>query len=142
MERSIEALLARAPNLADESEVSRRREDLVERATAAGFTREIADHMYDVAEEEGVDPAVAFELVLCNVGVRELEPPQTHSWEETQVEAAPSWVSHLLTPEDAARERRVRNSFRRLRHVMDNAVSTEAGLRAFVSEPDVGVINY
>src|SRR5512143_505690 len=91
MDHRIELLLERAAEL-DDSPTSRRREELVERARAAGHSRQVADEVFDLAEQEGVDPAAGFELVLCGVGVRELAPPVPDDWQETQVEAAPPWV--------------------------------------------------
>jgi len=99
--------------------------------------------LYDVAEEEGVDPAVAFEIVLCGVGVRELTEPPEDQWEEAQIEAPPPWVNdEPPTPDAAARERHARVSFRRLRSIMENVPTAEAALRAFVSEPDVGDVDF
>lgn len=143
MNQRIEMLLERAALLGEAAPSSRRREDLVARAVEAGHSREYADQMYDVAEEEGLDPAVAFEVVLSGVGVRELAPPVTDSWTETQVEAPPAWISDPQPPPDeAARERRIRSSFRRLRAIMGGTPSPQEALRAFVLAPDVGDVDY
>jgi hypothetical protein len=142
MNRRIEILLARATRL-DEGAVSRRRDDLVQRAVDAGLSREYADQMYDVATEEDLDPAVAFEVVLSGVGVRELAGPASEAWEETQVEAPPSWIADLeQLPVDVARERRTRNSFRRLRQIMEHTTSPRAAIFEFVDQADVGPVDY
>lgn len=142
MNERMEHLLARAAVFDEDTPVSRRREDLVERAETAGLSREDADRMYDVAEQEGVDPAAAFELVLCGVGVRELAPPNADQWEETQVEAAPAWVTEPAAPADGGRERRARTSFRRLRSIMEHTPAPRDALREFVRQPDVGAVDY
>lgn len=143
MSERTECLLDRAARFEGEPATSRRREELVERAIAAGHPREYADLLYDVAEEEGVDPAVAFEIVLCGVGVRELIQPVEDQWEEAQIEAPPPWISDdPPTADAAARERHARISFRRLRSIMENQPTAEDALRAFVSEPDVGDVDF
>jgi hypothetical protein len=143
MSERADALLARAAEIDQAPPESRRREHLVERATAVGHTREYADLIYDVASEEGVTPAVAFEVVLSGVGVRELTGSPSDSWQETQVEAPPAWVSDPTPgPDAAARERRIRASLRRLRQMTEQTASTEEALRAFVREVDVGDVDY
>lgn len=143
MSDRIEKLLQRAAALDSEDGASRRREDLVQRVADAGHPREYADQLYDVANEEGVDPAAALELVLCGVGVRELGGPQQDQWKETQVEAPPPWLTDEPPPADeAARERRVRASFRRLRSAMERSSSAAEAVRQFVREPDVGDVDY
>jgi hypothetical protein len=143
MTERIEILLERAARLDEAAPSSRRREDLVARAVEAGHSREYADQIYDVAEEESLDPAVAFEVVLCGVGVRELAAPTADAWNETQVEAPPAWLADPLPPPDeAARERRIRSSFRRLRAIMGGTPSPQEALRAFVLAPDVGDVDY
>lgn len=143
MSERIECLLDRATRFEHQPETARRREELVERAVAAGHPREYADQLYDVAEEEGVDPAVAFELVLCGVGVRELAAPPEDQWEEAQIEAPPPWINpDPPTPDDAARERHARVSFRRLRGILDETGSAKQALLRFAREPDVGDVDF
>lgn len=144
MNERIQTLLERVAQLEHAPPTSRRREDLIARAVDAGHLHEYANQMYDVAAEEGVDPAIAFEIVLSGVGVRELAPPNNDSWEETQVEAPPVWLTdnHPPPPDDAARERRIRASFRRLRSLTESSATPQEALRTFVSEPDVGEVDY
>ena len=142
MTENMRALVERAAALDVDGAVSRRREELVQRAQAAGHSHEYADRLYDVASEEGVDPAAAFELVFSGIGVRELIPPSADQWEETQVEAPPTWVAESEAPEDAAQERLVRTTFRRLRSIMEGKTSAREAIAEFVEAPDVGEVNY
>lgn len=122
---------------------SRRREHLVEKAAQAGFSVEFADEIYDIAEEEKIDPAIAFEVVLSGRGVLELVEPEPETWAETQVEAAPQWISpEAPEPTDATRERRLRLTFRRLRSLIESESSTDEALRIFDQQPDVGPVHY
>ena len=59
MQKRLEMLIQRAEQIASE-DAPRRRAELVERTVTAGHSREYADQIYDLAEEEGVDPAFAF----------------------------------------------------------------------------------
>jgi hypothetical protein len=137
-----EKLLQRAAELDHEGGVVRRREELLRRATEAGYEVAYADQLYDVAVEEHVDPAAALELVICGVGVREFDQPPTDEWEETQVEAPPAWLEGLPPAEEAARERQLRASFRRLRSKLENTTSVREAVSQLVSEPDVGDVDY
>lgn len=143
MSERIDCLVKRAARFEHEPETARRRQELVSRAVTAGHPREYADQLYDVAEEEGVDPAVAFELVLCGVGVLELIEPRDDQWEEAQIEAPPPWVNdEPPTPDSAARERHARISFRRLRSILEETPSPEQALLRFAREPDVGDVDF
>lgn len=137
MQKRLEYLIERAEQIE-----GRRREELVALAMDAGHTREYADRIYDVAEEEGVEPAFAFELVLNGIGVRELSGPQDDEWLETQVEAPPAWVAQPDREPDAARERHMRSTFRRLRRMFELHGSPRAALEAFAREPDVAEVRY
>jgi hypothetical protein len=142
MQKRLQTLIQRAEQIASE-DAPRRRSELVERTMSAGHTREYADQIYDLAEEEGVDPAFAFELVLLGIGVRELTPPTDDGWMESQAEAPPTWVAgDDVTPDAAARERHMRATFRRLRGMFDQHASATAALEAFAAEPDVDEVVY
>ena len=69
MNKRFEVLIRRAGEIAAD-ERPRRRIELVEQATGAGHSIEYADSIYNIAEEVGIDPALAFELVLNGIGVR------------------------------------------------------------------------
>ena len=142
MKSRIDSLVERAEQIASDSS-PRRRVELVERAVAEGRSVEFADMVYDLAEEEGVDPAFAFELVLNGIGVRDLGEPNDDGWLETQVEAAPDWVTREQPPSgDAARERHMRTTFRRLRRMFEKHGSPKGALEALAREPDIAEIEY
>lgn len=140
MTQRTDTLLTRSTDISADD--SRRREDLTARAVEAGHLREYADLIYDVAEEEQLDPAVAFEVVLAGVGVRDLGDLPPDSRDETQVEAPPAWIEEPPPAEQAARERHMRITFRRLRRLLEEAPSPADALRTFVREPDVGDVEY
>ena len=142
MNNRLATLVERADEIASDR-TPRRRIDLVEKAVAAGHAVEYADQIYDIAEEEGLDPAFAFELVLSGIGVRELTPPDDDQWLETQVEAPPTWVTTPdRQPVADERERHMRNTFRRLRRMLNEHSEPRAALEAFAREPDVAEISY
>ena len=141
METRMQELLRRAEQIAAD-EAPRRRIDLVERAVTAGHSIEFADLIYDLAEEEHVDPAIAFELVLNGIGVRQLAPPTEDGWKETQVEAPPEWLTEPAPPAVAAAERQMRTTFRRVRAAFDEHGSARAAIEAFISQPDVAEMKY
>ena len=142
MNQRFEVLIRRAGEIAAD-ERPRRRIELVEQATGAGHSIEFADSIYNIAEEVGIDPALAFELVLNGIGVRELAPPTDDQWLETQVEAPPKWVTEpRAAPADAAHERHMRTTFRRVRSLIEQHGSTRAGIEAFAREPDVAEMQY
>lgn len=136
-------LLARLGNIpAEANGESRRREDLIQRVLDAGHSHEYADQIYDVALEENCDPALAIEVVLAGVGVRDLMPAELDNWEETQVEAPPQWIQEPPPAEEAERERQMRLTFRRLRSLTEENGSSQEALKAFVRQPDVGDVEY
>jgi hypothetical protein len=142
MQKRAELLIQRVEHLVADG-VPRRRVELVQLAAQAGYSREEADQIYDLAEEEGVDPTFAFELVLIGIGVRELAPPDNDQWVETQVEAPPFWVGETEpSPDAAARERHMRTTFRRLRRMFEQHVTPLAAVQAFTREPDVADLKY
>ena len=143
MSQRADALLARTAEIGRAGPESRRREHLVDRALDAGHAREYADLVFDLASEEGVDPALAFEVVLSGVGVRDLAGPPSNTPAETQGEPTPVWVSQPPPDQDAAgRERRTRASLRRLRQMVERTASTEEAVNAFVRADDVGDVDY
>lgn len=119
----------------------RRREELLERMTRHGIPVDLAADAYDLALEEGVDPAFALELVRCGVGVVELpgegaeDAPASEAWPE-------EWLGVAPPPREARRERRLRATFRRLRRLLAEHGTPEAALTAFAEEPDVGACEF
>ncbi len=138
--QGIECLIHRAAEVEEESGRHRRRVELIDRAVKEDHVDpELAEEVYDLAREEGVEPAFAFELVRCGVAVRDLdteEPDATYT-----VRGYPNWLESL-PPEEARRERLLRSSFRRLRGLLEEHGSAEDALIAFAREPDVGEVEY
>jgi hypothetical protein len=125
----------------------RRREALLERAAGDGIDREFAELVYEMAQQEGVEPAFAFELVRCGVGVLDLEHIVYEDGTEEdgmQMQGPPEELILPDSPRPAAadRERRLRLSFRRLRRHIDEQPTAEDALVAFTAEDDVGRCRY
>lgn len=136
----IECLLERAPVADQRAAHHRRRIELVEDAVrSAGVERELAEEVYDIAREEGVEPAFAFELVRCGVAVC---GPEEMPEAEAISTGRPPWLEPPVPGEEAARERRLRNSFRRLRGLLERHGSPEEALVEFAREPDVEECDY
>ncbi|HEX6909346.1 MAG TPA: hypothetical protein VF142_03075 [Longimicrobium sp.] len=139
-----EGLLEQAEQGLNADDISRRRIDVIQECVAVGMSDELAEMLYDVAREEGLDPALAYELVRSGLGVM---PPAegTHNAPEfaTTDKYRPEWLEPAVDPDTLLRERTLRLSFRRLRALLeqhtDDAV---AAFRAFAREPDVGPVGY
>lgn len=138
-------LLERARELEALAGHQRRRAELVDRAVReSGLAWTEAEGVYDLAREEGLDPALAFELLHCRVlVVGPTDVRATDARAHTELEATPpEWVETQPPPEEEARrERRLRGSFRRLRRLIEERGTPEEALVAFAEEPDVGVID-
>lgn len=139
-----EGLLEAAERGLDEEELSRRRMDVIQEALDAGMSAELSEMLYDVAREERLDPALAFELVRCGMGVL---PPREGVDNApnfaTTDKYRPEWLLPPAEPDDVLRERTLRFSFRRLRSLLDRHTGdASAAFRAFAHEPDVGPVGY
>lgn len=137
-----EGLLDEAGLNADE--VSRRRMDVIQEAVAVGMSDELAEMLYDVAHEEGLDPAMAYELVRSGMGVL---PPADGVDNAPQFATSdkyrPEWLEEPVDPDTVLRERTLRFSFRRLRGLLEQHTGdASAAFRAFAREPDVGPVGY
>lgn len=123
-------------------ETHRRRSELVDRATSMLNDRDFAEFIYDVATEEAVEPAIAFELVFSGLAVCEPSGAGLEH-EEMLVETAPEWVQAPPVLDSVAiRERRLRSSLRRLRHFFETAATMDEAIASFVDEPDVQPCGY
>lgn len=141
-ERGLDCLLTRAASLGRGAEPPRRRSELVEEAMHdCGLPWRDAETLYALSLEEGVEPAFAFELVRCGIGVA--RPSEPDAPPERSVGETPDWVA---APPPAAHavawERKARQSFRRLRALLETHESPEAALAAFAEEPDVEETDY
>jgi hypothetical protein len=128
--------------LADMPERERRHAELMEslelRTALPRHTLELA---YELALEEGIDPALALELLACKVAVIDLAEPvpddQSHSL------APPEWVVPVGLPNEALElEGRMRKTFRRLRTCLQQNAEIGQAIAAFASEPDVDSYDY
>ncbi len=132
----VECLVERAEVVEREVERGRRRQEVVGRAVReGGVDRDLAEQVYDVALQEGVEPAFALELVRCGVAVG--GEPEVEPDEDTIQVGAPPWLAAAPSLSEAERERRLRMSLRRLRGLLETHESAEDALIAFVQEPDV-----
>lgn len=139
-----EGLLESVEQGLDAEELSRRRIDVIQEAVDVGMGDELAEMLYDVARDEGVDPVLAFELVRCGLGVM---PPSggvdNAPGFATTDKYRPEWLEPPVDPDSMLRERTLRFSFRRLRALLDQHTGSAAdAFRAFAREPDVGPVGY
>lgn len=140
---SVDAILARGGPAGEERELERRRSEIMEDAEAEGMPSELAELLYDVALEEGLDPALAFELVLTGLGVA---PPPEGVSNAAQAPAVdkylPTWMFPAEPTDQMLRERMLHTSFRRLRSLLEQNADIDEAFRLFASEPDVGHYGY
>ena len=139
---SADVLLARGSE-PFEPELERRRSDLVEAAEAEGMSHDLAELLYDVALEEGLDPALGFELVRTGLGVA--PPPEglsNASPEPVVDKYLPTWMFPAEPTDHMLRERMLHVSFRRLRSLLEQHPDIDEAFRCFAREPDVGHYGY
>lgn len=140
---SSDCLLSSAEEGLGERERSQRRIEVLQDAEAEGMSYELAELLYDVAREEGLDPALGFELVRSGLGVA--PPPEGVSNAPSQPETdkyVPEWLGPALPPDALLRERMLRFSFRRLLKLLEEHEDVDEALRAFAREPDVEYLGY
>ena len=128
---------------ADAAERARRRMDVIEEAQDEGMSPELAEMMYDVAAEEGLDPPLAYELVRSGLGVA---PPAggvgNAAGQPASDKYYPTWLLPASPTDDILRERMLRLSFRRLRSLLERHADPAEAFRAYAREPDVGVYGF
>ncbi len=140
---SADCLLTGADTEPDEGELPHRREEILEEAAAEGMSEALAGELYDVAREEGLDPALAFELVRSGIGVLPPRGGVSNAPEQPSTDRyVPEWLGDALPPDELLRERTLRLSFRRLRGMLAEHEEVRDAFRAFVCEPDVGPVGY
>jgi hypothetical protein len=139
-------LIGRASALERQAPQERRRTELLDRAERDGIGRDFAERIYDIASDVGLEPAFAYELIRCGVGVQPLDTrvygAAGPSGEELTAEAPPGELLDPGSRQPDAREQRMHASFRRLRRHLEAEPDAEAALRAFTAEPDVGRLDY
>lgn len=140
---SADVLLPRGDDPSPGRELERRRSEIMEDAEAQGMPSELAELLYDVALEEGLDPALAFELVRSGLGVA---PPPEGLSNASQDPAMDKYLPHWMFPPEPTdhllRERMLRISFRRLRSLLEEHPEIDEAFRRFANEPDVGHYGY
>jgi hypothetical protein len=140
---SAECLLGPQETDAPPSERSRRRIEVMNEAAEAGMPGDLADLLYEVALEEGVDPALAYDLVRSGLGVCPPAEGLLNAPEHpTTDKYRPEWLTEPIPPDILLRERMLRLSFRRLRRLLESHDSPDEAFRAFAREPDVGQMGY
>ncbi|HEU0016589.1 MAG TPA: hypothetical protein VFQ45_23105 [Longimicrobium sp.] len=140
---SAEGLVDDAVRALGAEELSRRRIDVIQEALAEGMPPELAEMQYDVAWEEGLDPALAHELVRSGLGVLPPEDGVANAPRfDTTDKYRPEWLAPAVDPDAMLRERTLRFSFRRLRALLEANADPAEALRAFAREPDVGPVGY
>ena len=127
----------------DSPDRERRRSEVMADAQAAGMSHDLAELMYDVAIEEGLDPGLGFELVRSGLSV--CPPPDGMS----NASAAPAtdkylppWMFPASPPDHMMRERTLHLSFRRLRSLLEQSHDVEEAFRRFANDPEVGHCGY
>ena len=138
-----EGLLEGAEHGLDAEEISRRRIDIIGECVSIGMADELAEMLYDVAYEEGLDPALAYELVRSGLGVA--PPPDGIANAETQPATDkyyPNWLLPAVPTDDVLRERMLRMSFRRMRGKLEEHERPDEAFRAYAREPDVGLFGF
>lgn len=139
---SADCLLASTEQGVEGRELERRRSELMEEAREAGMSLELAELLYDVAWEEGLDPTLGYELVQTGLGVA--PPPEglSNAPDQPTVDKyLPPWMFPAEPTDRLLRERMLRVSFRRLRSLLEQDEVDEA-FRRFAHEPDVGHYGY
>ncbi len=125
------------------SELDSRRSSILEEAAAENMPPELAEMLYDIAREEGLDPAIGFELVRTGLGVA---PPSdgldSRAEQPTTDKYLPTWMFPATPPDRLLRERMLRTSFRRLRAMLEQEEDIDEAFRMFAREPDVGHYGY
>lgn len=134
-------LLSRVEEVDGEPDRHRRRAELLERAVEEGHvSSEVAEEAYELSKEEGLEPAFALEIVRAGVAVsRPGEPePDAPALQPTQ----PDWIENRVAPEDAQRERVMRETFRRLRRLFEEHDDPKEAFRALARADDLRPFDY
>lgn len=141
-DRSLDGRVSRLIESADDlcADDEHRREPLLQRADSLGVGRAVAERAYDLAVEEQLPPAYAIALAAAGVSVQPLESarPDVGATEPSE----PEWVDRPPAPVQADQERRMRQTFRRVRSLLAESDSPRAALTAFAAEPDIEAFDY
>lgn len=137
VERRLARLIARAEQLGAGRE--HRREALIERAEARGLDRPEAERAYDLALEEGLEPALALAVVGEGISVQIFGgSPRAEATESVE----PEWIDRPPSAKEAGQERRLRETFRRLRSFVEAEADPRSAVGRFAREPDLEAYDY
>jgi hypothetical protein len=138
LEERIRRLPSLTADLGGEDEL--RRDELVARAEERGLARPDAEQAYDIAVEENLKPAWGLAAVLEGLSVQPLgrSRPDVSTSEPNE----PEWVDAAPDPEQAERERRLRQTFRRIRSRFEEGPDAGAAIDALCRDPDLEVHDY
>ena len=140
---SVDLLLDSERENPGEREMERRRVEIMEEAEEVGMSSELAELLYDVALDEGLDPTVAFDLVRSGLGVTPPVEGLSNAPSDPMIDKyLPSWMFPPEPTDRLLRERMLRFSFRRLRSLLMEEEHVETALARFANEPDVGHFGY
>jgi hypothetical protein len=117
-----------------------RREPLIERAEQHGLGRAQAERAYDLAVEEAIPPAYGIAVAVAGISVRLLESPAPDV--QTVESTEPEWVDQPPPAREAELERRMRQTFRRVRSVLESSESPRSAFAALAEEPDLEPYDY
>lgn len=138
LETRLDRLMETAHELCSDDE--HRREPLVERGEELGLKRELAEQAYDIAQEEQLPPAYGVAVAAAGISVAAMESatPDVGATEAGE----PEWVDRPPEPHAAEVERRLRQTFRRLRSLLPAAPSPTDAFAALAREPDLEPFDY
>lgn len=140
---SSDCMLSKTEREGGESDLTSRRVEIMEAAQQSGMPPELAELLYDVARDEGLDPALGYELVRCGLGVCPPDDGLSNApTQPTTDKYRPEWLDPAVPPDTLLRERMLRLSFRRLLSLLERHPDADDAFRAFAREPDVGYLGY
>jgi hypothetical protein len=140
---SSDCILSRTDGPSGDPELTSRRVEIMEAAAQSGMPPELAELLYDVARDEGLDPALGYELVRSGLGVCPPDDGISNApTQPTTDKYIPEWLDPAVPPDTLLRERMLRLSFRRLLSLLERHEEVDDAFRAFAREPDVGYMGY
>lgn len=137
LERRVARLLTEVEALGAGRE--HRRQALIERAEARGLDRADAERAYDVALEEGLEPAYALAVVGQGIAVQVF---RSDGRARASGAVEPEWIDRPPDPSAAGQERRLRETFRRLRSILDQSPDLYHAFTTFGQQPDLEPYDY
>jgi hypothetical protein len=137
------AALLEADDDGPRGETERRRSEIMADAEADGMPSELAELLYDIARDEGLDPALGYELVRTGLGVAPPADGLSNAPDDPTVDRyLPAWMFPPEPTDHMLRERMLRFSFRRVRSFLEDEEDLDEAFRRFAAEPDVGHYGY